>query len=82
VYKLFSHHFLIKTDYVARGRQLRHQSKTYNIIISKNNIIDIFNNRIRAADAITKCLSCLIGNEATPNIWYRTTKFGNKCTKS
>jgi hypothetical protein len=53
---------------MARGRQLRHQLKIYNIMISKNNIIDILNNCIRAADAITKYLSYLIGNKAMLNI--------------
>ena len=43
--------------------------------------MDVLNNCIRAADAVTKCLSCLMGNEAMPNIWHRTAKFGNKYTK-
>jgi hypothetical protein len=40
----------------------------YDIIILKNNIIDILDNCIRAVDAIIKCLSYLIGNEAMLNI--------------
>jgi hypothetical protein len=40
----------------------------HDITILKNNVIDVFDNRIRATDAIAKCLSCLIGNEAMLNI--------------
>jgi hypothetical protein len=40
----------------------------HNITISKNNIIDVLDNHIKAADAIAKYLSYLIGNEAMPNI--------------
>jgi len=34
-------------------------------MVLKNNIIDVFNNRIIATDAITKCPSYLLGREAT-----------------
>jgi hypothetical protein len=82
IYKPSSYYFFIKTNYIAKGRQLRRQLKTYNITISKNNIIDVLNNHIRAADTIIKYLSCLIGNKAILNIWYRTTRFRNKYTNS
>jgi hypothetical protein len=50
-------------------------------MILKNNIINIFNNRIRAVDTIVKYLFYLIGNKAMLNIWYKTTRFGRKYTK-
>src|SRR6266702_2490519 len=39
-------------------------------------------NRMIATNAIVKCLSCLMGNEATPMIQHRTTRFRSICTKS
>jgi len=39
-----------------------------NTIVLKNNVIDVFNNRIRATDTIIKCSSYLLGSRATLNI--------------
>ncbi len=33
-------------------------------MVSKNNVIDVFDNRIIAIDTIAKYLSCLIGDKA------------------
>ena len=48
----------------------------------KNNVIDVFNNCIRATDAIIKCPSYLLSSKAILSIQYRTTRFENICTKS
>jgi hypothetical protein len=53
-----------------------------NTIVLKNNVIDVFDNRIIAADAIAKCPSYLLGSKATLIIWYRTTRFKSIYTKS
>ena len=37
-------------------------------MVLKNNVIDVLNNRIRAADAIIKCPPYLLGREAMPVI--------------
>jgi hypothetical protein len=37
-------------------------------MVSKNNVTDVLNNRIRATDAIIKCPSYLLGREAIPVI--------------
>jgi hypothetical protein len=53
-----------------------------NTIVLKNNVIDVFNNRIIAIDAIIKYLSYLLSSKATPIIRYRTTRFKSIYTKS
>ena len=37
-------------------------------MVLKNNIIDIFNNYIKAINAVIKCPSCLLSREARPAI--------------
>ena len=51
-------------------------------MVLKNNVIDVFNNCIRAIDAVIKCPSCLLSSKATLSIWHRTTRFKSICTKS
>jgi hypothetical protein len=51
-------------------------------IVLKNNVIDVLNNRIIAADTIIKCPSYLLGSKATPIIRHRTTRFKSTYTKS
>jgi len=53
-----------------------------NTMVLKNNVIDVLNNCIIAADAIIKYPSYLLGSKATPIIWYRTTRFKSIYTKS
>jgi len=36
-----------------------------NTIVLKNNVIDVFNNYIRAIDTVAKCPSYLLGSKAT-----------------
>ena len=50
-------------------------------MVSMNDIIDVFDNCMIALNVIAKCLSCLMGDEATPMIQYRTIRFGSICTK-
>jgi hypothetical protein len=51
-------------------------------MVLKNNVIDVFNNCIIAADAIIKCPSYLLGSKATLIIRHRTTRFKSIYTKS
>jgi hypothetical protein len=39
-----------------------------NTMVLKNNVTDVFDNRIIATDAIAKCPSYLLGSKATPII--------------
>jgi len=50
--------------------------------VLKNNVIDVFNNRIIAVDAIAKCPFYLLGSKATLIIRHRTTRFKSIYTKS
>ena len=51
-------------------------------MVSKNDVIDIFDNHMIVLNAIVKYLSCLMGNKAMPMIWYRTIRFRSTYTKS
>ena len=52
------------------------------VIVLKNNVIDVFNNRIIATGAIIKCPCYLLGSRATLNIRHRTIRFKSIYTKS
>ena len=60
------------------------QVKLYlnNTIVLKNNIINVFNNRIIAIYTIIKCSFYLLGSRATLTIQYKTTRFKSIYTKS
>ena len=52
------------------------------IIILKNNVRDVLNNRIIAISAIIKRPFYLLGGKATLTIEYRTTRFRSIYSKS